>query len=107
MTPAQSIQDAATRAAAEEINRYATDRLTNQENLTLDSDEIAAIIARHASKENDALRTALREIQKGEGPFSRDHITHAENTIEAMKGLARTALGLSQDVRGGQSVKNL
>ena len=35
---------------------------------------------------------ALREIAQGSGPFSRDRLTHAENTIESMKELARAAL---------------
>ena len=38
------------------------------------------------------LVAALQEIAKGEGPFSRDPLTHAENTIEAMKEIARLAL---------------
>lgn len=40
----------------------------------------------------EALKRALREIQKGEGPYSMDHQTHASNTIEAMRGLATDAL---------------
>lgn len=39
------------------------------------------------------LEAALREIEKGEGPFSRDPLTFATNCIESMKELARTALG--------------
>lgn len=35
---------------------------------------------------------ALEQIAKGEGRFSRDHLTHAENTIEDMKALAEQAL---------------
>ena len=38
------------------------------------------------------LEEALREIQKGAGPFSQDPFTHAANTIEAMKQLAGEAL---------------
>jgi len=38
------------------------------------------------------LLAALEEISKGVGPFSQDHLTHAKNTIEAMKGLARAAI---------------
>ena len=40
---------------------------------------------------------ALREIKKGEGPFSRDHLKHATNTIEAMKELADEALNQIQE----------
>ena len=43
-------------------------------------------------RQRDAYRKALEEIVKGEGPFSRDQITHASNTIEAMKAIARKAL---------------
>lgn len=38
------------------------------------------------------LIAALREIAKGEGPFSLDPLTHAANTIEAMKDTAKRAL---------------
>jgi len=38
------------------------------------------------------LEEALREIAKGEGPFSRDHLKHAANCIESMKNIAITAL---------------
>lgn len=41
-------------------------------------------------------RSALETISKGEGPFSRDHLTHAENTIEAMKRTAREALATAE-----------
>lgn len=43
-------------------------------------------------EENARLRAALEEITLGAGPFSRDHLTHASNTIEAMKEIARSAL---------------
>jgi hypothetical protein len=38
------------------------------------------------------LEEALREISKGEGPFSQDHLKHAANCIENMKNIAITAL---------------
>lgn len=44
------------------------------------------------------LLDALREIAKGEGGFSLDQLTHAQNTIEAMKGLARAALAKVEGV---------
>lgn len=31
---------------------------------------------------------AFEEIEKGEGAFSRDQLTHASNTIENMRGIA-------------------
>jgi hypothetical protein len=37
-------------------------------------------------------KKALEEIAKGEGAFSRDHLTHAQNTIENMKRIAVEAL---------------
>ena len=36
--------------------------------------------------------TALREIELGAGPFSRDQLTHATNTVRHMQSLARMAL---------------
>ena len=42
--------------------------------------------------EVDKYHAALTEIQKGEGPFSVDHLTHASNTIDAMKELATDAI---------------
>lgn len=46
--------------------------------------------------ESDLLRLtqALQEISKAEGRYSRDRLTHAENTIESMKEIALHALGL-------------
>ena len=46
----------------------------------------------HFQKELDRYRTALEEIVKGMGPYSRDPLEHAGNTIEAMKQLAADAL---------------
>lgn len=43
------------------------------------------------------LVAALREIAKGEGAFNRDPLTHAENTIENMKSIARAALAKARD----------
>jgi|GEM_PF-7034796 len=51
------------------------------------------------------LEAALREIAKGEGAFSRDQLTHAENCIDNMKSIAQEALqgkaGVSCDGEGG------
>ena len=38
-------------------------------------------------------RHYLREIKKGAGPYSRDPLEHAGNTIEAMKADAERGLG--------------
>jgi hypothetical protein len=40
----------------------------------------------------DRLRATLTEISKGEGTFSRDHLTHATNCIASMKQIALDAL---------------
>lgn len=40
----------------------------------------------------EIMYAALIEIQKGEGRFSRDPLTHADNTIEDLTGLAAKAL---------------
>lgn len=49
----------------------------------------------------EKMAEALKEITKGAGPFSLDPLTHAENTIEAMKETAREALSAyAQDGEG-------
>ena len=48
-----------------------------------------------ALREIGQLRDALREIEKGEGAYSRDPLTHAENCIESMRRIARNALASS------------
>ena len=48
----------------------------------------------------DDLAGALREIEKGEGRFSVDHKTHAINTIDDMKELARAALARLEESNG-------
>lgn len=46
-------------------------------------------VAKALVAERKALVTALEEIAKGQGAFSRDPLTHASNTIDDMKALAR------------------
>lgn len=41
----------------------------------------------------ERLTAALKEIKKGEGPISRDRLTHANNTIAHMMLIAEQALG--------------
>ena len=48
--------------------------------------------ANKAEARAERMEAALIEIQEGAGPFSRDPLQHASNTIEAMKKLAREAL---------------
>lgn len=45
------------------------------------------------------LREALVDIALGEGPFSRDSLTHAGNCIENMKAIARAAITRDEEVR--------
>ena len=47
------------------------------------------------------LEAALMQIEKGEGPYSRDPLTHAGNTIDAMVQIAVAALATSEQVRKG------
>lgn len=42
------------------------------------------------------LLAALKKIALGEGRYSRDQLTHASNTIEDMKALARAAIAKAQ-----------
>lgn len=49
-----------------------------------------------ACNSHDALLAAMREIAKGNGEFSRDPLTHATNTIESMKTIAREAIELAE-----------
>lgn len=45
----------------------------------------------------ERLEWALREIEKGEGAFSRDQLTFANNVIERSKEVARTTLAQPED----------
>ena len=56
----------------------------------------AALIVR-AVNAHDELVGALEKITMGEGAFSRDPLTHAENCIDDMKALARAALALAKE----------
>ena len=47
----------------------------------------------------ETMRTALEEILEGKGAFSRDPLTHASNTIDDMKEIARKALAADGDVK--------
>lgn len=38
------------------------------------------------------LKLALEEIEQARGAYSRDHLTHASNVIEAMQKVAHDAL---------------
>ena len=47
---------------------------------------------------NAELLEALMEIAKGEGAFSLDQFTFANNTIENMKDIANTAIAKAEEV---------
>ena len=47
----------------------------------------------------DGLLEALEKIAEGKGRFSMDRLTHAENTIEDMKELAKSASAKAQEKR--------
>lgn len=51
------------------------------------------------SKINADLLAALEEIAKGEGVFSLDQLTHANNTIENMQKIALDAIAKSEASR--------
>lgn len=55
-------------------------------------------LSRAAVREGEATK-ALEEIAKGEGPYSRDQIEHAENTIKYMVRLAEETLAALLDGR--------
>jgi hypothetical protein len=52
-----------------------------------------AVVGTH----HDALVEALREIAKAEGPYARDRLQHAENTVESMVAIAEAALASLTD----------
>jgi len=45
----------------------------------------------------EQVKKALKEIQKGEGAYSLDPLTHAGNCIENMKDIAEQALKLLEE----------
>jgi hypothetical protein len=47
----------------------------------------------------EVVEEALETIMKAEGPYSRDRLTHAENTITHMVMQARAALALVRKMR--------
>jgi hypothetical protein len=57
-----------------------------------EEDAIAAWNRRAPDPRIEKAREALAKIAEGAGPYSRDPLTHAANTIDAMKALAVKAL---------------
>ena len=62
---------------------------------TVDPGEDSRANARLIAAAPDLL-VALKEIAKGEGPFSRRPLEHAANTIEHMKEIARAAIAKTE-----------
>jgi hypothetical protein len=54
--------------------------------------EMDAIHIVRCVNERDELLEALETISRGEGRFSRDPLTHADNCVEDMKAIATKAL---------------
>ena len=54
------------------------------------------VCMRNFATSHDALVAALETITKGEGAYSRDPLTHASNTIDAMKATAAAALAAAK-----------
>lgn len=48
-------------------------------------------------QQNVILMDAMKEIAKGEGAFSMDKLTHANNTIDNMMSIAKQALSQVKD----------
>ena len=67
-------------------------RLATEENKTRHLEATNAALTERVGK----LADTLREITLGCGPYSLDPLTHAGNTIEAMKELARAALATTE-----------
>ena len=50
-------------------------------------------------QQNFELLSALKEIAKMEGPYSRDPLTHAENVIENLTNIANKAIAKAEGER--------
>ena len=74
----------------ESLRRYSYQQGTDDEQGQL----IAELVGNmhEAADEIERLRDALTQITYGEGRYNTDQLTHAENTIEDMIGLAEAAL---------------
>ena len=71
-----------------------TDRVLTEKRVKTTMQLLAAANLRVRELEEQAayLEKALRKITRREGQFSRNHHTHAENTIDDMAGVAEAAL---------------
>lgn len=82
------------------LNFEAGEGLTALSRLFGRADEQYAALLAECKRQREQIKTlreALEEIEKGAGPFSCDPLTHASNTIDAMKEQARAALAATQE----------
>jgi hypothetical protein len=98
MTTQEAINEAIARGhdAMERSAPTLLDRLRDmgcdREPFTPEHAKCVCRLTSEAANEIERLRTALTEISEGRGPFSRDQLTFATNTIESMKQIAIDAL---------------
>jgi len=58
------------------------------------TEDILNLFSQQKQEMVEGVETILQEIIRGEGAFSRDPLTHAENTIKNMTELAKKAVGI-------------
>lgn len=85
----QSLAQAAVSIDAACANR---DALIHSLRSSLASAELDKVTTEWAIPLLRGCRLALEEISLGRGPFNRDPLKHAENTVEAMKEIAKTTI---------------
>lgn len=71
--------------------------LSEREELGITIDTMFESIAK-LQAENERLKEALKEILEGKGRYSSDKFTHAINTIDDMKTIAKEALKQQHDI---------
>lgn len=81
-------------------------RIANDEmKLLLQAEPLHALLQaepiQSVAREQEAL-DLFRQIAEGQGPYSRDQLTHAANTIDAMKALAQRGIALYENPSPGQ-----
>ncbi len=77
-----------------------------RESLTVRTNDVIGANRERAREaaENATFRAALEKIQKGDGPFSREPLQHAENCITSMVDIADAALAQPPEA-GGEGAK--
>ena len=94
-------ENAALRAQVEELTRERDDAYQWGWDEAQEADKHAwsalSVRAEQAEAKLAAVVEALEEIEKGEGPFSRDPLTHASNVIESTRIIAHDALAAARE----------